>query len=210
MAACHAFDDDLGGGRRERGEDAAAVEPADAAGEDGLPVEVARLELGAGLVAAVVEDHGRAHALAAVAIDGGHVGAVDAVVLEVLVEGLHAHGPHPLGDQVADGIIHHRRGDAGLQAEAVGQVGGDVKLAAADVDLALGRLAERDDARVQAVDEGAEGHKVQRATLTDIQAMLHDDVVLGMMRRSALGLSAKKLTAGRITRHSKAEAGERS
>ena len=84
----HALDDDFGGGRRERGEDAAAVEPAHAAGEDALPVEVAGLELGAGFVAAVVEHDRGAHALAAVAIDGRHVGAVDAVVLEVLVEGL--------------------------------------------------------------------------------------------------------------------------
>ena len=30
----HAFDNDFGGGRRERGENAAAVEPAHAAGED--------------------------------------------------------------------------------------------------------------------------------------------------------------------------------
>ena len=177
MAACHAFDDDLGRGRRQGGEDAAAVEPADAAGKDGLPVEIARLEQGAGLVAAVVEDHGRAHALAAVAIDGGHVGAVHAVVLEVLVEGLDAHGPHPLGDQVADGIIHHGRGDAGLQAEAVGQVGGDVELAAADVDLALGGLAEGDDARVEAMHQRAEGHQIQRAILRDIQTMIHDDSV---------------------------------
>ena len=91
-------------------------------------------------------------------------------MLEVLVEGLHAHRPHALGDQVADGIIHHRRGDAGLQAEAIGQVGGDVEFAAADVDLALGRLAEGDDARVEPVDQGAEGHKVQRPILRDIQS----------------------------------------
>ena len=98
----------------QRGEDAAAVEPAHAAGEDVLPVEIARLELRAGFVAAVVEHHRRAHALAAVAVDRGHVRAVDAVVLEVLVEGLHAHRAHALGDQVADGIIHHGGGDAGL------------------------------------------------------------------------------------------------
>ena len=63
--------------------------------------------------------------MAAVAIDGGHVGTGDAVVLEVLVERLHAHGAHALGDQVADGIVDHGAGDAGLQAEAVGEIGGD-------------------------------------------------------------------------------------
>ena len=82
--------------------------------------------------------------MAAVAVDGGDVRAGDAVVGEALVKRLDAHGPDALGDQVADGVIDHGRGDAGLHAEAVGQVGGDVELAAADVDLALVRLAERE------------------------------------------------------------------
>ena len=77
----------------------------DAAGEDVVPVEVARLQLRGRFVGAVVEHHWGAHALAAVAIHRGHVGAVHAVVLEALVEGLHAHGQHALGDQVADGVI---------------------------------------------------------------------------------------------------------
>ena len=50
-------------------------------------------------------------------------GPGDAVVLEALVERRDAHGPHALGDQVADGVVDHGRGDAGLQAEAVRQVG---------------------------------------------------------------------------------------
>ena len=116
---------------------------------------------------------------------------MDAVVLEVLVEGLHAHRPHALGDQVADGVIHHGGGDAGLQAEAVGQVGGDVEFAAADVDLALGGLAEGDDARVEPMDQGAEGHEVQRPTLRDVQAMLHDNVVSRMMPKSRAGCLPK-------------------
>ncbi len=172
------------------------MEPADAAGEDGLPVEVARLEQGAGFVAAVVEDDGGAHALAAVAIDGGHVGAVDAVVLEALVEGFDAHGPHALGDQVADGVIHHGGGDAGLQAEAVGEVGGDVEFAAADVDLAFRGLAEGDDAGVETMDQGAEGQEIQRPTLGDIQAKLHDNVVWLSCAKGG-GMSRKKLTGGR-------------
>ena len=73
---------------------------------------------------AVVEDDGGAHAVAAVAVDGGHVRAADAVVLEVLVEGPDAHRADALGDQVADGVIDHGGGDAGFQAEAIGQVGG--------------------------------------------------------------------------------------
>ena len=53
-----------------------------------------------------------------------------------------------------------------LQAEAVGQVGGDVELAAADVDVAVRRLAERDDAGIEPMDQRAEGHKIQRAIRT--------------------------------------------
>ena len=63
------------------------------------------------------------------------------------------------------GIIHHGRGDAGLAAETIRQVGGHVELAAADVDLALRRLAKGDDARVEAMDQRAEGQEVQGAVL---------------------------------------------
>jgi hypothetical protein len=98
---------------------------------------------------------------------------VDAVVLELLVERLDAHRPDAFGNQVADGIIHHRGGDAGVQAETVGQIGRDVELAAADVDVAVGCLAERDDARIQAVDERAEGQEIQRAFLRNVQTSFH-------------------------------------
>ena len=173
LGGLHPFDDHLAGGFRQRGKDAAAVEPAHAAGEDRLPVEIARLELRGGFIRAVVEHHRGAHALAAVAVDGGHVGTVDAVVLESLVKWLDAHGPHALGDQVADRVIHHGRGDAGLQAEAIRQIGGAVELAAADVDLALGRLAEGNDARIEAMDQRAQGEKIQCAFWFDIQSVFH-------------------------------------
>ena len=65
------------------------------------------------------------------------------------------------------------RGNAGLQAEAVRQVGGDVELAAADMDLALGRLAKGDDSRVQAVDQGTERYEVQSAVRTNFQTHVH-------------------------------------
>ena len=124
--------------------------------EDGLPIEIAGLQQRARLVAAVVEDHRRAHPVAAIAVDRRHVRAVDAVVLEALVERPDAHGAHALGDQVADRIIDHGAGDAGLHPEAVRQIGGDIELAAADVDLALAGLAEGDDARIQTMHQRAE------------------------------------------------------
>ena len=169
----HAIDDHLGGRLGERGEDAAAVEPAHAALEDLVPVEVAGLELRGGLVRAIVEDDGGAYAVAAVAVDGGDVGAAHAVVLEPLVEGLDAHRADALGDEIADGVVDHRRGDAGVEAEAVGEVGGAVELAAGDVDLAARRFAEGDDAGVEAVDERAERDEVQRALLLDVQTVTH-------------------------------------
>ena len=60
-------------------------------------------------------------------------------------------------------VVDHRRGDAGLQAEAVGEVGGDVVLAAGDVDVERARLAERDDAGVEPVDQAPEGEEVELA-----------------------------------------------
>jgi hypothetical protein len=108
------------------------------------------------LVGAVIEDYRRADAEAAVAIDGCHVGAGGAIVLEALVEGLDAHGPDALGDQVAHRIIDHGGGDAGGHAEAVRKVRGAIEFAAADVDPALGGLMEGDDARVETMDQRAE------------------------------------------------------
>ncbi len=170
LGRLHGFDDQIGRGRRQRGEDAAAVKPAQAAGHDLLPVEVARLQARRRLVRTVIEHHRRAHALAAIAVDGGDVRAGNTVVGEPLEEGAHAHGADALRDQIADGVVDHRRGHAGLQAEAVGQVGGHVELAAADVDLAFGGLAEGDDPRVQSVHHRAKGQEIQRPVRADVQA----------------------------------------
>ena len=186
LGGLHGFDDDFRRRGRQRGEDAAAVEPPDAAGEDFLPVEVAGLELRRRFVAAVVEHDRRADALAAVAIDSSHVRAVDAVVLEVFVEGFNAHGADALGDEVADGVVRHGRSDAGLQAEAVGEVGRDVEFAAADVDVTVSRLAERDDARVKTMNKSAEGQEVQLARGGDVEAVFHNvgDMIFRLAAKS--------------------------
>src|SRR5688500_15673425 len=76
----HALDDELARRLGKRSEDAAAVEPAHAAGKDGTPVEVTWLKLGGRLVGPVVEHDRCAHAVTAVAVDRGQVRAVDAVV----------------------------------------------------------------------------------------------------------------------------------
>jgi hypothetical protein len=82
-------------------------------------------------------------------------------VLEVLVEGLDAHGADALMDEIADGVLDHRGDDAGLETKAVGEVGCAVELAAGDVDLAFRCLAERDDTGVEPVNESADADKVE-------------------------------------------------
>ena len=94
--------------------------------------------------------------MAAVAVDCGNVRPAHPVVLEAFIEWLDTHRPHSLGNQFADRIVHHRRRYSGPQAEAVRQIGGDVKLTAADMNLTFGRFAEGNDSRIKAVDQGAE------------------------------------------------------
>ena len=52
-------------------------------------------------------------------------------------------------------------------------VGGGVEFPPADVNLAMRRLPKRDYASIQAMDQCAEGDKIQRAILTNIQTMTH-------------------------------------
>src|SRR5438105_5058656 len=116
-----------------------------------------RLKPGGRLVGAVVKDHGGADAVPAIAVNSGDIRSSDAVVWKVLVKRLHPHRPHPLAHQIADGIIDNGAGNARLQPKAIGQIGGDIEFAAADVDLAFRRLAEGDDAGVEPVNKGAQG-----------------------------------------------------
>ena len=173
LGGLHALDDQLRGRFRECREDSTAVKPPHAAREDGVPIEIAGLQQRSGFVGAVVENHRCAHTVALVAIDGRDIRARDAVVLEALIERPHAHGFDPLSHQIADRVTNHRRSDACLQTKAVRQVGRDVELAAADVNLALGRLAKRNDARVQTVDQCAQRQEVQRALVPNFQTIAH-------------------------------------
>src|ERR1043166_9452216 len=61
----------------------------------------------------------------------------------------------------------------GLETEAICQVGGNVELPPAHVDLALARFAEGDDTWVQAVDKCPQRQQVQRAIRTYGQAKTH-------------------------------------
>src|ERR1039457_4625192 len=174
LGGLHAFNHKLGRSRREGREDSAAVKPPHTGSENGVPIEVARLQQRSGFVRPVVEHHGRAYAVAAVAVNGRHVRARHAVVLESLVERLHAHGLHALRDQVADGVIDHGGGDSRGHAETIRQIGGDVVLPAADVNLALGRLTKWNHAGIQAVNQRAERQQVEGAVLTNYKRFAHD------------------------------------
>ena len=128
------------------------------------------LEQRGGLVGAVVEDHRRANPLAPVAVHRRDVRTAHAVVLEPLVKRRDARLAYPALHQLADRVVDHRGRYAGAQAEAVRQVGGDVVLAAGDVDVERARLAERDHPRIEPVDERPQRQKIELGRfLTQIQ-----------------------------------------
>src|SRR5262249_28873536 len=136
-----------------------------AAGEELLPVEVAGLEFGSGLVGAVVEDDRPADAVAAIAVYRREIRPANAIVVEPLVEGRDAGladaGLHEFADAVAD----PGGGDAGAQAEAIGEVRRDVVLPAGDVDVEATRLAKRRGAGIEAVNERPEGEEIEGARI---------------------------------------------
>ena len=152
----HRFDDGLRRGFRQCRKDSAAVKPAHALFENFLPLKITRLQLRRRFVATIVKHHRRAHALPAVAVNGGHVGPVHAVVFEMFVKRLHAHGAHAFRDQIANRIFHHRGRNAGVEAKTIGEICGDVKFTAADVDIAVGRFAEGNNARIQPMHQRAQ------------------------------------------------------
>ena len=125
------------------------MEPGHAPLEDTRPVEVARLQQSAGLVGPIVEDDRGTHAGPAIAVDRGHVRAANAVVVEPLVEGGYSCFANPALDEFANRVADHRRGDAGLQAEAIGQVRRHVVLAARDVNLQRASLTKWNDTRIE-------------------------------------------------------------
>jgi len=82
------------------------------------------------------------------------------------------------GDQVADGVVRHGGDDACVQAEAVGQVRGNIEFAAAHVDLARRRFTEGDDPGIQTVDQCPQRHQIQRTLGTNLQSVAHGLVLL--------------------------------
>jgi len=91
-------------------------------------------------------------------------------VVEPFVKWAHAHLAHAGLDHLADGVFDHGGGDAGGEAEAVGEVGGDIVFAARDVHVEAARLAEGDHPGVEAVNQSADREKIEVAgVLTNIE-----------------------------------------
>ena len=77
--------------------------------------------------------------------------------------------------------------------------GGDVVLAAGDVDLERPRLAERDHARIEPVDQRAQGQEIQLARiLANRSELLIDCYPIG--RDDEMDLAGSRSPASRLTR----------
>src|SRR5438552_2487105 len=173
------------------------MEPAHAPAEEVFPTEITGFELRGRFVAPVIKNDRRADSSAAIAVHGCDVRTVDAIVFEFLIESPDTHGPHPFGDEISNRIIHHRSNDARLHPKAIGKIGGDIEFTAANVDLAFGGFAERDDTRIKPVNQCAESKEVQRPFRRNIQAVLHRAEVASK-RTGCLAENVVRCAAGRI------------
>ena len=99
----------------------------------------------------------------------GVVWSANAVVLKHFVERLDAHRADAFVDQVADRIVNHGRGKAGLHLETVGEVCRAVEFSAAHVHVEIGRFAEWNNAWVEPMNQGSKGNKIQSARLGNVE-----------------------------------------
>ena len=151
---------------RERGEDAARVEPANALlAEEVFPVEVAGLDLRSRGIAAVRDADGATDAEATLGeVKAVADGAADAVVLAPLdVISIHAALHDEVFEQATDFIVDEGRGDGGAEPEALAEAASDVVFAAAFPDLKLARGAHAAFARVESEHDFTEGDLVEGA-----------------------------------------------
>src|SRR5262245_43121383 len=124
------------------------MKPSHTGAKDRAPLKVARLEPGGRLVAAVVKHNRRSNAHPTITVDCRHIGAGHSIVGKTFIERFHSHCLDSLGNQVTDGIVHHRRRNAGLKLKAVCQVCSHVEFAATHMNLTLYGLAKWDDSRI--------------------------------------------------------------
>src|SRR5262249_10813872 len=104
------------------------------------------------------------------------IGSADTVVLEPFVKGPHTHFANACLHQLADAVVDHGGGDAGLQAEAIGEVGGDVVFPAGDVDNEGPRPAKRDLAGVEAMNQSTQREEIQIARILTDRQTAHEGI----------------------------------
>ena len=142
-----------GGGFRQRGKNAAGVQPARADfSEDMIPVEVTRLELRRRGMAAIRDAHRAAQAEAAL----GEVQTVADAAADAIVRApndeirVHAALHDEVLDQMADLVVHQGGADGGFIAETLAQTARGVVFAAAFPGAEPPRRADAALAGVQA------------------------------------------------------------
>jgi len=154
---------ECGGGFAEAGEDAAGVEPADAASaEDVIPVEVAGFELAGGGVAAVGDAQGGADAEAAFGeVEAVACGAADAVEGAPEDElGADASLEDAIFEEAADFVVHEGGADGGAESEAPAEAAGHVVFTAAFPDAEPAGGADPAFAGVESEHDFPEGDEV--------------------------------------------------
>jgi hypothetical protein len=95
-------------------------------------------------------------------------------MLELFVEGLHAHRTHPLVDQIPDRILHHRAGNAGAQPKAVRQIRRHIELAAAHMHCKVRGLAKWNNSRIEPMHQRTQRKQIQRLLLRYIKTKTHN------------------------------------
>src|SRR3981081_3446294 len=155
---------------RERSEDAAAMKPPHTFSKNRLPVEITRLQQRRSFVAAVVEYNRSTHPQTLIAVHRRNIRSARSIVFESLIERTHTHPPHPLRNQITDRIGHHCRRDSSALTKSIGQIRGDIELAAAHMNGKLRSLAERDDTRIERMHHRTERKQIARPLLRKFAA----------------------------------------
>ena len=174
----HRFDHQLRRSLRQRSEDSPAVKPPNTLGEYRLPVEITRLQQRRSFVAAVIKHNRSANPKPLIAVHRRNIRSARSIMLESLIERTETHSPHPLGDQIANRIGHHCRRDSCTLTKSVGQIRGNIELAAAHMDCKLRSLAERNDTRIETMHHRTEGKQIERPLLRNFEAKTHDVILL--------------------------------
>ena len=88
---------------------------------------------------------------------------------ELFIERLHAHCADSFVDQVADWVVNHRRRHACLHLEAVSKVCCAVEFSTAHMNRQLIGFTERNNSRIEPMNEGTQRDEIQGTRLRDVE-----------------------------------------